>query len=137
MTESPEVVVSEWLQASASAATRGEHKQFMDLISSHVSLLGVPGFELIDYDDWSRQAKDEFVDGVVKRVDYKGSEIVAAGLTSIIFRAVETVELVDGPPEQNGIEGTLGKESDGKWRLTQERILSPEEAHRYNLPLEP
>ena len=107
----------------------------MDLISQRVSLLGVPGFELIDYEDWSQQAKDEFSEGVVKQVHYRGAEIVAAGFSSIIFRAVETVEVADGPADTNGIEGVLEKEADGKWRLTQERVLSKDEATRYNMAL--
>ena len=105
----------------------------MDLISQKVSLLGVPGFEVIKYDDWSRQCKDEFEEEMVKQVRYERAQVIAAGLSLIIFRAVETIEVSDGPEDRNGIEGTLERETDGKWRLTQERILSAEEAERYQL----
>ena len=126
-------IVQGWLDASAQSIVSRCHDAHMDLISEKVSLLGVPGFEVIKYDDWSRYCKDEFDDDLVKQVRYDGAEVVAAGLSLIIFRAVETVEVEDGPLDRNGIEGTLERESDGKWRLTQERILSTEELERYQL----
>ena len=129
-------ILQQWLSASASTAAAGQHEAHMALISQKVSLLGVPGFEIIKYDDWSRQCKDEFEDGLVKRVIYEATEVVAAGLSLIMFRAVETVEACDGPIDRNGIEGVLEKESDGQWRLTQERILSVEEAEKYELPVD-
>ena len=135
MTRAAQHIVQEWLTASARTAAAGEHEAFMALISEKVSLLGVPGFEIIKYDDWSRQCKDEFEDGLVKRIIYERAQVVAAGLSLIMFRAVETVEASDGPIDKNGIEGVLERESDGRWRLTQERILSLEEAARYELPV--
>ena len=128
-------IVQRWLSDSASTAAAGQHEAHMALISEKVSLLGVPGFEIIKYDDWSRQCKDEFDEGMVKQVFYEATEVVAAGLKLIMFRAVETVEVSDGPIDKNGIEGVLEKESDGEWRLTQERILSDEEAEKYALPV--
>ncbi len=128
-------IVQQWLNASASTAAAGQHEAHMALISEKVSLLGVPGFEIIKYDDWSLQCKDEFEEGLVKKVFYEATEVVAAGLILIMFRAVETVEVSDGPIDRNGIEGVLEKESDGQWRLTQERILSVEEAEKYALPV--
>ena len=128
-------IVQQWLNASASTAAAGQHEAHMALILEKVSLLGVPGFEIIKYDDWSSQCKDEFEEGLVKKVFYEATEVVAAGLMLIMFRAVETVEVTDGPIDRNGIEGVLEKESDGQWRLTQERILSVEEAEKYALPV--
>ena len=95
----------------------------------------VPGCEVSKYDDWSLQCKDEIEEGLGKKVFYEATEVVAAGLMLIMFRAVETVEVLDGPIDKNGIEGVLEKESDGQWRLTQERILSVEEAEKYSLPV--
>ena len=132
MTE-PVAVVEKWLSDSAKTATGGQHEAFMDLISNKVRLLGVPGFELINYDDWYIQAKSEFSDGLVSEVHYASAHIVASGLISIIFRTVETVVLSDGPSDTNGIEGVLQKEEDGKWRLTHQRLLSRDEAGRCNL----
>ena len=128
-------ILQQWLDASANTATSGEHEAHMALISHKVSLLGVPGFEIIKYDDWSRQCKDEFDEGMVKQVVYEATQVVAAGMMLIMFRAVETVEVLDGPIDKNAIEGVLEKESDGRWRLTQERILSNEEAKKYELPI--
>ena len=133
MTAAAKQIVDSWLAASVETSQTRSHADHMDLISQKVSLLGVPGFEVIKFDDWSRQCKDEFQEGMVKQIRYEHTQVVAAGFSLIIFRAVETVEVSDGPEDRNGIEGTLERESDGKWRLTQERILSPEEAERYQL----
>ncbi|MBS34355.1 MAG: hypothetical protein CMO26_00360 [Thiotrichales bacterium] len=126
-------IVEGWLDACAQTTLDRLHDEHMDLISRNVSLLGVPGFEVIKFEDWSRQCKDEFDEDLVKRVRYDDAEIVAAGLSLIIFRTIETVEDDEGPLDRNGIEGTLRREDDGKWRLTQERILSEEEAEGYQL----
>ena len=128
-------IVQQWLSNSASTAAAGQHEAHMALISQKVSLLCVPGFEIIKFDDWSLQCKDEFEEGMVKQVVYEATEVVAAGLNLIIFRAVETVEVSDGPIDRNAIEGVLEKEGDGQWRLTQERILSLEQAQKYAFPV--
>jgi hypothetical protein len=133
MTGKAKEIVETWLDANVSTAHARLHLEHMDLISRTVSLLGVPGFEVIKYDDWSRQCKDEFEEELVKEVRYERAEVIAAGISLIIFRAVETIEIADGPEDRNGIEGTLARETDGKWRLTQERILSGEEAEKYQL----
>jgi len=51
----------------------------------------------------------------------------------VMFKTVETVEANDGTVQAHGVEIILEKETDGKWRVVQERILSREEAEHDGL----
>jgi hypothetical protein len=46
---------------------------------------------------------------------------------SVMFKVKETVEGSDGTVNAQGVEIVIRKESDGKWRVVQERMLSAEE----------
>ena len=44
-----------------------------------------------------------------------------------MFKTLETVEGTDGSLNVHGVEIVIRKEEDGKWRVTQERILASDE----------
>ena len=99
----------------------------MDLISKKVNLFGVPGFEVIGYEDWARQCRHELETGLLQRVSYRGLKVQVRAPARIMLKTVETVEGSDATVRTLGVEMVIEKEGDGKWRLTQERILSHDE----------
>lgn len=117
----------EMLEALALTANAGAYVSHMDLISKQVSVYGVPGFEVIGYDDWARQCQYEFDEGLLQRVSYKGLQVVTATLGNVLFKTTETVEGTDGTVNRQGVEILIRKEDDGKWRVLQERILDANE----------
>ena len=107
----------------------------MDLISKHISLHGVPGYETLGYEDWFRQCKHEFENNILKSVQYEGFNLVEVTEQAEKFKAFETVTGTDGTVNAQGIEILLEQEDDGKWRMAQKRILPAEEsAHDKLLP---
>ena len=120
-------IAKQWLNASAQTATAKDFDAHMNLISKHVQLFGVPGFEVIDYNHWARQCRHEFAQGLLHKVSYKGLKMITETQTRIMFKTVETLESSDGSTHINGLEVILKKERDNVWRLTQQRILSSEE----------
>ena len=50
-----EKIARQWLQEAAASACAKDHASHMDLISTRVTLQGVPGFDNIDYDAWNAQ----------------------------------------------------------------------------------
>ncbi len=115
------------LEALALTANTGEYTAHMDLISKTVSVYGVPGFDVIGYDDWARQCKYEFDEGILKQVSYEGLRVVTLTPDNVLFKTIETVEGTDGKINCQGVEILIRKEADGKWRVVQERILTVDE----------
>jgi len=121
-------VAREWLEASARTANAKNYDAHMDLISKKVQVFGVPGFESLGYEDWAKQSKHEFESGLLKRVSYAGMKVQVMLPGRVMFKTTETVEATDGSVQTHGVEIVIEKEPDGKWRVVQERILSPDEA---------
>ena len=46
---------------------------------------------------------------------------------NLLARTIETVEGTDGTVNRHGLEILIRKETDGKWRVLQERILADNE----------
>lgn len=128
-----EEVVQHWLHEISRTLAARDHAAHMQLISRDVTLLGVPGFENIGFDDWSKQCQYEFENALVKAVNYGKIKIRAATDERIMFMTYETVTASDGSVNAQGIECLLAKEDDGKWRLVQERILPADETRQYGL----
>jgi len=126
-------VAAGFLDNLAGSANRGDYDAHMNLISRDVTLHGVPGFDVIGYDDWARQCKHEFENGLLKSVGYSGMKVLVSKPNRIMFKTIETVKGSDGTENQMGIEIVIEQENDGQWRITQERILSPEETQHDGL----
>lgn len=115
------------LEALTLTANAGAFISHMALISREVSVYGVPGFDVIGYEDWARQCLHEFDEGLLKCVSYEGLRIVTATPGNVLFKTTETVEGTDGTVNRQGLEILIRKEADGKWRVLQERILAEDE----------
>lgn len=115
------------LAALKLTANTGAYAAHMDLISKDVSVYGVPGYDVIGYDDWARQCKYEFEEGLLKGVTYEGLNVVTMTPGNVLFKTLETVEGTDGTVNRHGLEILIRKETDGKWRVLQERILAENE----------
>lgn len=128
-----EVIAQQYLNDAATTANNKDHAAHMALISTKVSLQGIPGYENIGYADWSAQTKHEFEDNILKQVRYDGLKLIASTETHVMFKTFETVEANDGTINAQGVEILLEKEDDGIWRLVQERILPADETKHAGL----
>jgi ketosteroid isomerase-like protein len=117
----------EFLAVMAETANKLDLEAHMNLISKDVSVYGVPGFEVIGYDDWFNQCEHEFENKLLKKVSYEGLNILAQTPDRVMFKSLETIEGSDGSVHTSGIEFILQKEEDGQWRVSQERILADDE----------
>lgn len=116
-----------FLDLMASTANALNFDEHMNLISKDVSVFGIPGFEVIGYQDWFNQCQHEFENRLLKQVSYQGLNILVETPERIMFKSIETVEASDGNKNTSGIEFIIQKEDDGQWRVTQERILPEDE----------
>ena len=116
-----------FLDLMATTANDLDLNEHMDLISKNVAVFGVPGFEVIGYQDWFNQCQHEFENKLLKKVSYQGLNVLAETPERVMFKSIETVEGSDGEKNSNGIEFIIQKEDDGQWRVSQERILPDDE----------
>ena len=116
-----------FLDLMATTANDLDLNEHMDLISKDVAVFGVPGFEVIGYQDWFNQCQHEFENKLLKKVSYQGLNVLAETPERVMFKSIETVEGSDGEKNSNGIEFIIQKEDDGQWRVSQERILPDDE----------
>ncbi len=133
MTQQPETIAKQWLEASAQTATSKQFEEHFNLISKRVQVKGVPGFESISYNDWARQCEQEFKENVLERVSYEGLLITAYNDKQIMFKTLESVFATDGTKKTHGVEIVLEKEQDGVWRVIQERIMPDDESRHAGL----
>ncbi len=117
----------EFLAVMAETANNLDFESHMNLISKNVSVYGVEGFDVITYDDWFKQCKQEFEDKLLKSVSYQGMHILTETPESVTFKSIETIEGSDGYNNTSGVEFVIQKEGDGQWRVTEERVLPQEE----------
>ena len=128
-------IAQQWLNERARSANHKDYKAHMELISREVRVFGIPGFDVVGYDDWARQCKHEFENNILKQVSYGPMKIVAHAPGRVMFKTMEKVEATDGASNTNGVEIIIQKEDDGKWRVLQERILPEEEIDNDGLEL--
>ena len=117
----------QFLDLMASTANELNLNAHMNLISKDVSVFGVPGFEVIGYDDWYNQCQHEFENKLLKQVSYEGLNVLTETPNNVMFKSLEIVEGSDGSVNSNGVEFIIQQEEDGAWRVTQERILPEDE----------
>ncbi len=120
-------IAQDFLDRMASTANALDLNQHMTLISRHVGVFGMPGFDVIDYDGYCNQYRYEFENRLLKQVGYKGLNVLAETPDRIMFISFETVVGDDSSISTSGIEFIISKEVDGQWRVTQERVLPDDE----------
>lgn len=120
--------VEDFLVRFAKTAVEGDHAAHMAMISKKVQVHGVPGFEVIDYDSWSRQCAHEFPQFLIQSIDYVGMDIKKETDTLLCLETHETITARDGTMNSSLLEIFIEREDDGKWRIVQERIL-PAQTH--------
>lgn len=121
-------IARQWLDRLSATANDKNLTAHMALISRRISLLGMPGFESIGYDDWYRQCEYEFGNNILKGVRYFGLKPVVNTASRVMFKTFEQVEATDGTINAQGVEILLEKEDDGQWRMVQQRILPQAES---------
>lgn len=128
-----EQIVQNWLDACCRAIENYDHAAHMNLISHDVQVFGVPGFDVIGYADWFSQCEYEFNEKLIEHTSYDGLKICQSNEQQIMFLTNETIRATDGTVDTHPIEVVLSQETDGQWRVTQERLLSNEEAQHLGI----
>jgi len=123
-----EQIALDWMDNCCKTIQQYDHDAHMDLISKDVKVFGVPGYDLIGYEDWFSQCEYEFNEKLIAQTSYEGLKIRQSNEQQVIFLTNETIRATDGTVDTHPIEVVLTQEQDGRWRVTQERLLTSEEA---------
>ncbi len=125
-------IVDRWLGRFVETALAHDLEGHMALISPEVLVFGVPGFEVLGYDDWYRQCAHEFPQGLLTGLEYGAVTLRSTDGARILFKALETTRNADSGERRQGVEMLLEQE-DGAWRLKQLRLLPEDEARHDGL----
>jgi len=128
-----EQIAQNWMDDCCSSIQQYDHNAHMNLISRDVQVFGVPGYDLIGYEDWFSQCEYEFNEKLIENVSYEGLNIRQSNDQQIMFLTNETICSTDGTVDTHPIEVVLTQEQDGHWRATQERLLTAEEAKQLGI----
>ncbi|MGB5464466.1 MAG: nuclear transport factor 2 family protein [Sedimenticolaceae bacterium] len=125
-------VVQDWLANFRRTALARDLEGHMAMISPQVTVFGVPGFDTLGYQDWSKQCAHEFPQGLIVALDYSRIAVRTANDSQILFKALETTATADGGQIAQAVEMLLQCDEDS-WRLKQLRILPADEARHDGL----
>ena len=123
-----EETAQNWMDSCCHTIQQYDHESHMNLISKDVQVFGVPGFDVIGYDDWFSQCEHEFNEKLIEKASYDGLKVRQSNDSQIMFLTNESILAADGTTDTHPIEVVLTREQDGHWRVTQEHLLSDEEA---------
>lgn len=129
----PQQIAQQWMDDCCQTIAQYDHAAHMNLISKQVQVFGIPGFDVIGYDDWFSQCEYEFSDKLIRQASYQGLKIRQSNDRQIMFLTNESVTAADGTVDSHPIEIVLSQEDDGHWRVTQERLLSEQEARHLGI----
>lgn len=125
-----EELIHDWLNSFAATAEQANLGAHMAHISHQVEVLGVPGFEVVSYEDWHRQCREEFPQKLIRSVNYSNMKVRELGADFVVFVVHEEVVLNDGGNNPNTVEMRLQLEGD-RLLLRKLRILPPLESLQY------
>ena len=126
-------IAQQWLDACCNTIQQYDHAAHMNLISRDIQVLGIPGFDVISYDDWYSQCEYEFNEKAIAMTSYSGLRIHSSDDRRIMFLTTETIHTNDGTVDSHPLEVVLQKEADDQWRAVRERLLDADEASHYGL----
>ncbi len=126
-------IINHWIDACSRTIQNYDHVAHMNLISEDVQVFGVPGFEVIGYQDWYAQSEHEFSQRLILDAQYEGMKIRQENESRIMFATMESITAADKSVNKQAIEVVLAKEIDGEWRVIQERLLSTDEAKHWGI----
>lgn len=128
-----EEIAQRWMDNCCQTIQKYDHAAHMNLISKDVQVFGVTGYDMIGYEDWFSQCEYEFNEKLIQQASYSGLKIRQSNNEQIMFLTNETICATDGTVDTHPIEIVLSQEDDGLWRVTQERLLSSEEANHLGI----
>jgi len=96
--------------------------QHMDLVSQRVFVFGMPKQEALDYIKWKRRRKKDFQDDRLLDIRFNGAKLKTITQRRLIFDTQESLLATNGTVAIVNKSITLELETDGKWRVVEERV---------------
>lgn len=125
-------IATSWLESFRETALEYDLLRHMAHISKGVKVLGVPGFDVINYNDWYAQCEREFPQKLIQEIDYSAPRISAEDDQRITFVTTESIFTSEAGNIQQVLEMSLENGEQG-WQLTHLRILPDSEARQHGL----
>ncbi|MGE0081732.1 MAG: hypothetical protein AB7U81_10580 [Thiohalomonadaceae bacterium] len=120
--DSPFSIARELLDELAYTAAVRDLKAHADCFSRKLRVLGVPGVDALDYDDWYVRRSNELCKPLLYSLGYRDLAIKEADDREITFSVREVMKGMQGITMVLDKDMTLAREVDGRWRVVLDDI---------------
>ncbi len=118
----PQTIIGNWLEQLTRSVERRDLDAHMALISQRVQVYGLPGGQVIGYEQWKRRRHTEFSQAQLLAIDYRLLNIKTVTPRRLAFHVEETMHACNGMSVCIDKDIVLEREADDQWRVVEENI---------------
>lgn len=117
-------IADDWLNAISDSVKEKDINAHMKLVSKDVHVYGIPGTEVLNYQNWLYRRHNEFLNDKLHSLQYKLIRIKNDQQRRLGFEVEEQMVATDGRAYIISKDILLEREQDDNWRVVEEKIHS-------------
>ncbi len=117
-------IAEDWLEAISLSVKNQDINEHMRLISKHVHVYGIPGVDVLNYQQWLYRRHNEFLCKRLHSLKYKMIRIKNDQQRRLGFEVEEQMIATNGKAYIIHKDILLEREQDDNWRVVEEKIHS-------------
>jgi len=118
----PQTIIGNWLEKLTRSVEKRDLAAHMQLISERVQVYGLPGGQIIDYQQWKNRRYTEFNQAQLLALGYRLLNIKTITSRRLGFHVEETMQACNGMCVFIDKDIILELEADEQWRVVEENI---------------
>lgn len=130
----PQTIIGNWLKLLTRSVETRDLAAHMQLISERVKVYGLPGGQIVDYNQWQKRRYTEFSQAQLLALAYRLLNIKTSTPRRLGFHVEETMQACNGICIFIDKDIILERETDDQWRVVEENIhhWKLEQAKKYH-----
>lgn len=117
-------IAEDWLKAISDSVKNQNINEHMRLVSRHVQVYGIPGIDMLNYQQWLYRRHNEFLRNRLFSLQYRIIRIKNDQQRRLGFEVEEQMMATEGKAYIIHKDILLEREEDGNWRVVEEKIHS-------------
>lgn len=115
-------IAEDWLNALSDSVKEKDINGHMRLVSKNVHVYGIPGIDILNYQNWLYRRHNEFLNNKLRSLQYKIIRIKNDQLRRLGFEVEEKMMATNGKVYIIKKDILLEREEDDNWRVVEETI---------------
>jgi len=117
-----QTIIGNWLEQLTRSVEKRDLDAHMRLVSERVQVYGLPGGQIINYNQWKKRRYTEFSQAQLLALGYRLLNIKAITSRRLAFHVEETMQACNGMCVFIDKDIILELETDDQWRVVEENI---------------